>query len=1046
MKTGIGSHHKTGSPARHTVRQTLHFRINLLFFLLMLSLSIIIVVVVQTIGKASMVKENYRFIDQKGQTIITRLGQYTSYVEAKAKALANMALIIPRDNQRYRRAVYDIIYRKESSFRIAGGGVWPEPYAFDPDIERKSFFWGHNQNNQPLFFDDYNNPGGPGYHHEEWYVPARFLDPSGAYWSRSYVDPYSSEPMVTCTVPIVEKGQFWGAGTIDLKLNHLQTFLHREAAALNGYIFAVDRNNTFLSFPDADMIKVLTPYGSKAGKWKYLSARQLAGKHAQFAPVVEVLEHISQRAVYRKDATFPDRAELAEQISSMSREVTLLEAQRIAASIRARSSLEDLHGIAQTNNKEGQENEGGGLNIHPIILEKDFILNQKSAAFVFLMPGTDWKVVIVVPFSRITGVSDTISLQILACLSLGMMICVLIAYLYIRSALVLPLKVMTRQLMKTTEPGMAQHIALPESHQNELGDLAFWFNRRAEALEASENLTGTLFAIANAVNTTLNLDELYKQVHTLLGSVLDVTNFYIATVSEDKRTLFFPYFVDTVDQRIEKLDNFNPDHSITGFVVSNRRAILLDERALKDYSHQGRTKGALPLVWMGAPLIVREEVIGVIAVQSYTHADLYTEQDLQVLSAISDQVAIAIDRKQKEDELRSREQRYRHLFNHAPAGMYEIDFVNRKFTEVNAVLCQYLGYTEKELLSMDPVELLTEESKEAFMDGYRRVMRGERISDEVEYNVIAKNGSTLCVLLNTDFVYEGSRLLRAHVVAHNITERKKIEEMIIQSEKMMSVGGLAAGMAHEINNPLAGMMQNAQVIQNRLTRTMAQNETAAAACGTSMASIKKFMEKRGILELLQSIHDAGSRAAKIIENMLSFARKGDSEKQQTRLDELIDKTIDLAQSDYDLKRSYDFRKIKILKVYAADLPKVMCEASKIQQVIFNIIKNASEALAQVKNSVKAPCITFRLFKEGHMACIEIEDNGPGIDYDTKKRVFEPFYTTKSVDKGTGLGLSVSYFIVVDEHKGLLEVESAAGQGTVFKIKLPIFTVENNRTG
>ncbi len=551
----------------------------------------------------------------------------------------------------------------------------------------------------------------------------------------------------------------------------------------------------------------------------------------------------------------------------------------------------------------------------------------------------------------------------------------------------------------------------------------------------SEDINKTLFAISNAVNITFDLNDLYKQIHRLLAEIIDVTNFYIAIVNEKKRTFYFPYHVDTFDQKFPVITDFNPNESITGLVISQRKPRLLRKEELKTLAGKNGVWGLAPMIWMGVPMIIKNEVIGVIAVQSYTDPHLYSEQDLKVLSSISEQVAISIDRKRAEDDLRDNEKRYRHLFNNAPAGMYEIDFVKRRFVEVNSVLCKYTGYLEQEFLSIDPLELLTEKSKGQFEKAYEATLRGEKISTDVEYEIISKDGQTLLVILNSEFIYENKKLTGARVVVHDITERKKIENMIIQSEKMMSVGGLAAGMAHEINNPLAGMMQNSQVIHNRLTKEIPANEKIAQELGTSMDVIKKYMEKREVLSQLESINIAGTRAAKIIRNMLSFVRKRDSAKAHCKLDELLGSTIELAQNDYDLKKNYDFRQIEIIREYAPDFPPVPCEASKIQQVLFNLLKNASESMAS-QPGTKKPELTIRLIKHDKIARIEIEDNGPGMDEEIRKRIFEPFFTTKSVDKGTGLGLSVSYFIIVEDHGGTIEVESTPGKGTKFIIDLP----------
>ncbi|MEA1967217.1 MAG: ATP-binding protein [Thermodesulfobacteriota bacterium] len=269
----------------------------------------------------------------------------------------------------------------------------------------------------------------------------------------------------------------------------------------------------------------------------------------------------------------------------------------------------------------------------------------------------------------------------------------------------------------------------------------------------------------------------------------------------------------------------------------------------------------------------------------------------------------------------------------------------------------------------------------------------------------------------------------------DVTESVRLEEMMIQSEKMLSVGGLAAGMAHEINNPLAGIMQNAQVVRNRLSKDLPVNRKEAEECGTTLEVIQNYMEQRGIFRMINTILEAGGRAAEIVENMLSFARQSTSGFLKSNIASLLDKTVELAASDYDLKKKYDFRNIKIEREYDSDLPEVPCEPGKIQQVFLNILTNGAQAMAA--NESYGQAFILRIKKTGENARVEIEDNGPGMDEETAKKVFEPFFTTKKVGVGTGLGLSVSYFIITENHQGTMSVKSSPGMGTKFVIDLPL---------
>jgi PAS domain S-box-containing protein len=273
----------------------------------------------------------------------------------------------------------------------------------------------------------------------------------------------------------------------------------------------------------------------------------------------------------------------------------------------------------------------------------------------------------------------------------------------------------------------------------------------------------------------------------------------------------------------------------------------------------------------------------------------------------------------------------------------------------------------------------------------------------------------------------------------DVTEKMKMEEMVIQSEKMLSVGGLAAGMAHEINNPLAGMIQTANVMENRLggNLNMPANIKAAKEAGVSMENIRKFIELRGIPRMILAINESGKQIATIVENMLSFSRKSDVGASSHSLGELMDKSLELAGTDYDLKKHYDFKMIKIHKEYGAKIPLIVCESAKIQQVLLNILRNGAHAMHDGKTQAPSFILRIKYNKKRRMVCIEIEDNGPGMSEEIRKRIFEPFFTTKPVGLGTGLGLSVSYFIITQNHKGEMDVNSIPGGGAKFIIRLPI---------
>ncbi len=367
---------------------------------------------------------------------------------------------------------------------------------------------------------------------------------------------------------------------------------------------------------------------------------------------------------------------------------------------------------------------------------------------------------------------------------------------------------------------------------------------------------------------------------------------------------------------------------------------------------------------------------------------------------------------------------------------------DRTVALINKKGCEILGYTYEEIIGKNWFDnFLPENIRGPVNDVFTKLMAGDL--EPVEYYenpVLTKDGKVKLIAWHNALIRdENGKILRTLASGSDITERKKAEEMIIQAEKMASMGSLAAGMAHEINNPLAGILQSIHVIQGRISTGTPANRKHAEACGTTIEAVKAYLDRRKVSKFLEGSKEAGERAAAIVENMLSFSRKSESTVTPNDIGQLLDKTVALAENEYDLKKKYDFRQITIKREYTPDLPKVPCEATKIQQVVLNLLKNAAQAVYQSEHGREheEPRITLRTFQKNDFACIEVEDNGPGIPDETRRRIFEPFFTTKTVGTGTGLGLAVSYFIVTENHGGSMDVQATPGRGTTFVIRLPM---------
>lgn len=291
----------------------------------------------------------------------------------------------------------------------------------------------------------------------------------------------------------------------------------------------------------------------------------------------------------------------------------------------------------------------------------------------------------------------------------------------------------------------------------------------------------------------------------------------------------------------------------------------------------------------------------------------------------------------------------------------------------------------------------------------------------------------------SDQQIEQSKVIRID----DVTEKQRIDETLVQTEKMLSLGGLAAGMAHEINNPLGAIMQSTQNIKRRLSDDLMRNHVIAEDSGVELEKIINYVEQQRINSFLDGILTSGKRAADIVGDMLSFAKPISPEATQINLIDAIDAAVRLSAKDYNQKKQFDFRNIEIRKTYSPNIGKISAQKNQIEQVFLNLLINAAQALANDAIENQSPLIEIIVRREGKMAVVDIIDNGPGMTEEIRKRVFEPFFTTKDEKTGTGLGLSVSYFIVTEQLGGLLSVESQPNKGCRFTIRLPIKQESND---
>jgi PAS domain S-box-containing protein len=392
------------------------------------------------------------------------------------------------------------------------------------------------------------------------------------------------------------------------------------------------------------------------------------------------------------------------------------------------------------------------------------------------------------------------------------------------------------------------------------------------------------------------------------------------------------------------------------------------------------------------------------------------------------------ERRLAEERLRQSEEKFSQLFRLSPDAIVLLNVDSGRLVDVNDSFETISGYSRDEALGKRLTELGIYRNPAVRDEIYSHLNRDGFLRD-FEFEALRKDGSVvICAMTSQTLAIDGVPHLLA--VLRDITQMKRLQDVMIQSEKMRSVGGMAAGIAHEINNPLGIIMQASHNLLQRSRPDFPKNIEVARDIGLDMELMARYMSARKLDVFVADIQEAAVRAAGIIRRMLDFSRLAESGRSQCDLRTLIDHSLALARSDYDLKKFYDFKKIDLHVEVEDGLGKLACTETEIEQVFLNILRNAAQAMAEATPPIENPRIAVRAFGIKDRVRIEIEDNGPGMEPEVSRRIFEPFFTTKPPGQGTGLGLSVSYFIITKSHAGSMEVDSVPGRGTCFHIELP----------
>jgi two-component system, NtrC family, sensor kinase len=524
----------------------------------------------------------------------------------------------------------------------------------------------------------------------------------------------------------------------------------------------------------------------------------------------------------------------------------------------------------------------------------------------------------------------------------------------------------------------------------------------------------TLQDFGRALASTIELEPLLDSLARRLKVVLSVERLAIFIEDASEPSGFRVARAEGVAPGItlpyDILSILRERSGATGVVQADEPELTGAEFEFDDqaaHSHDGASGAASPFSYY-APCAARSRIVAVLALGRSTDGALLTSEDTSLLRAISGYVAVAIEnallleeQARRAKELARLKEFNENIIESISVGVMVVNLRGR-ITNWNGALEQIYGLKRENVIGHRITEVFLSEMLHTLRD---LMERGEwRAGEPVnvyKFRARSADGRDLTLNISVAALQSKTAEIEGSLVAiEDVTERVGLEAQLQQSDKLSSIGLLAAGVAHEVNTPLAGISSYSQMLMQQIPENDPRRQ------------------------LLEKIHRQTSRASSIVNNLLNFSRVTEARYASVDLNRVIDDTIQLLEAQ--LRNT----EIEVVRRYADDLPLAFGDGPKLQQVLMNLILNARDAMPQggrLEISTEA---------DEDSVVIEVRDSGLGIAPEHLTKIYDPFFTTKQIGKGTGLGLAVSYGIISD-HGGHIDVESNLGEGTRFQITLPL---------
>ncbi|MCH7736290.1 MAG: GAF domain-containing protein, partial [Chloroflexi bacterium] len=516
-------------------------------------------------------------------------------------------------------------------------------------------------------------------------------------------------------------------------------------------------------------------------------------------------------------------------------------------------------------------------------------------------------------------------------------------------------------------------------------------------LQATSAEIAVVDEVSRIITSTLDVEHVYKRFFDELKTIVQFDLANVILLNEESGLIDVAFVSDPDRSSYQKGDSIELAGTIFSHVIEEGRAVIIDDLTQpNEYRPLQKNDGNIILSLIQTPLICEEKVIGGFNLFSW-QKNSFRQRERVIVERLASQIAPAV---RNSLAYRREEQLAIALDSIGEAVAFlDSDMVYR---HVNRAFEELYGYSEEEIRGQ-PIAVIPMRDPGKEAQTHEIMERGFTSGWSGEVVRRTKSGELLDILLTVAPVKDASGHVTGRIsVSRDITERKKTEARLNEASRIASVGELAAGVAHEINNPL----------------------TSILLCSEFLAGSNLPEEA---LADLKTISDSAQRAAKIVQNLLLFARRKDTEPAVLRMSSILERALEL--------KSFDF-KIKSIKVhldFAHDAPYSLIDEHQMTQVIVNVLNNAEQSLTA---SGRGGNIWIKIsVEEGHVLTA-VSDDGPGISADVLQKIFEPFFTTKAAGHGTGLGLSICYGIV-QQHGGEMWAESKFNDKTTFYVRIPV---------